>query len=58
MDKVILVFTGLFALAVVAVIVSQKAQTAKVIQALGTGVGGVINSAVSPVTGQAGATGP
>ena len=44
-------FTTLIMLAMVAVIVSQKAQTASIIQAIGTATGGAIGAAVSPVTG-------
>ncbi len=48
------VFTAIIGLAMVAVIVSQKANTAKVLQALTSGVGNVIGAAVSPVTGGGG----
>lgn len=44
------VFTALISLAVVAVIVSQKAQSASIIQALGSGVGAAIGAATAPVT--------
>jgi hypothetical protein len=44
-------FTMLFGVAVVAVLVSQKAQTSAVLQALGSGVGNVIGAATAPVTG-------
>lgn len=45
-------FTALIGLATVAVILSQNAQTASVLQALGSGVSTSIKAAVSPVTGQ------
>lgn len=44
-------FTALISLAVVAVILSQNAQTDKVITALGGAVSQSIGAAVSPVTG-------
>lgn len=41
---------GLFAvIAVVAVIVSQRAQTTAIIQALGAATGGVINASTAPL---------
>jgi len=43
-------FTALISLAVVAVILSQNAQTSQVIQALGTATAGSIGAAVAPVT--------
>lgn len=49
--KVVVIFTGLFGVAIVAVLVSQKAQTASVLQALGSSASSVIGAAVSPVTG-------
>lgn len=47
-------FTALFTVAIVAVIVSQKAQTAAILQALGTATASSIGAAVSPVTGSKG----
>lgn len=44
-------FGSLMVVATVAVIVSNRAQTAKVLNALGQGVGTTIGAAVSPVTG-------
>ena len=48
-------FTGILAsivgLAVLAVLVSKKAQTSSVIQAAGSGLSNVIAAAVKPVTG-------
>jgi hypothetical protein len=44
-------FTALFSVAIVAILVSQKAQTSSVLQALGSGVGNVIGAATAPVTG-------
>ena len=43
-------FTALLTVAVVAVIVSQHAQTSAVIQSLGTATAGAIGAAVAPVT--------
>lgn len=43
-------FTALISLAVVAVILSQNAQTSQVIQALGTATASSIGAAVAPVT--------
>ncbi len=45
------IFTGLIGVAMIAVLVSQKAQTAGVIQALASGVSSTIGAAVKPVTG-------
>jgi hypothetical protein len=45
------VFTLIIGVAVVAVLVSQQAQTAAVIQAIGSAAGNAIGTAVSPVTG-------
>lgn len=47
----IAVFGGLVSVAVIAVLVSQKANTAAVIQALGSGTSSVIGAATKPVTG-------
>lgn len=43
-------------LAVVAVIVGQKAQTSSVIQAGGTALSGIISAAVAPVAGNSAST--
>lgn len=48
--------TMAFGLAIVAVIVSQNANTSGVIQAGGSALGGVIGAAVAPVTGASGTT--
>lgn len=48
--KIIGIFTMLLTVAVVAVIVSQKAQTASIVQALGSAVSTSIGAAVAPVT--------
>ena len=48
---VVPIFTALFGVAIIAVLVSQHARTAEILQALGTGTAGVINAAVSPVVG-------
>jgi len=45
------VFFGIVGVAMIAVIVSQNAATAKVIQALGGGLSNVLNAATAPVTG-------
>jgi hypothetical protein len=50
-------FTALISLAVVAVILSQNAQTSQVIQALGTATSGSIAAAVAPVTNASSTTG-
>lgn len=50
--KVMVAFTALFTLAVIAVLVSQNASTSKVIQAFTGGTASVIGAAVSPVTGK------
>jgi CHASE1-domain containing sensor protein len=55
MDKgvgaLVAVFSLLIGLAMVAVLVSQKANTSAVIQALSSGGAGLLKAAVSPVTG-------
>lgn len=48
--KFFLFFSGIIGLAMVAVLVSQRAQTANVIQALGSATGSAIGAAVAPVT--------
>lgn len=45
----ITVLGGIITLAIVAVIVAQKAQTSQVIQGAGTALSGVIKAAVQPV---------
>lgn len=47
----ITVLGGIFTLAMVAVIVSQRAQTSTVLQGAGTALSSVINAAVSPLGG-------
>ena len=49
------VMTALFTVAVIAVLVSQNAQTSTVISALASGTGTVLNAATAPVTGSSGA---
>jgi len=44
-------FTGIVGVAMVAIIISQKANSAAVIQSLSSGIGNVIGAAVAPVTG-------
>ena len=45
------IFASIIGLAVIAVIVSQKAQTAGILQALGSAAGTAIGAATAPVTG-------
>jgi PRD1 phage membrane DNA delivery len=45
------IVAGILGLAIVAVIVSQKANTSTVISSAGTALSGIINAAVSPVAG-------
>ena len=45
------IFTAILGVAMVAIIVSQKANTSAVLQALSSGTSDVIKAAVSPVTG-------
>jgi hypothetical protein len=47
---IITVIAGIVGLAIVAVLVSKKAQTSTVIQGAGTALAGIINAAVQPVT--------
>lgn len=47
-------FGGLFAVAIIAVLVSQKANTEKVLKAFAGGTAEVLGAAVSPVTGGGG----
>jgi PRD1 phage membrane DNA delivery len=53
---VIGVIGAIIGLAIVAVVVSQRAQTPQVISAGGSALASIINAAVSPVVGQSGAT--
>lgn len=55
--SVVTVLTAIIGLAILAVLVSPKAQTARVLQAGGNAFGTVLGGALSPVTG-AGFTGP
>lgn len=48
--SVVAMFTALFTVAIVAVIVSQRANTAAILKAIGGSGAEVINAAVSPVT--------
>jgi hypothetical protein len=50
MDKAIGVFLGITTLAMVAVVVSKRSDTAKVITALLSGYSSAVKAAVSPVT--------
>jgi hypothetical protein len=47
----ITVLGGIFTLAMIAVLVSQKAQTSTLISGAGTALSSVINAAVAPVSG-------
>lgn len=47
------VVVAIIGLAIVAVLVSKRANTASVIQASGSSLGGLIAAAVSPITGAA-----
>jgi PRD1 phage membrane DNA delivery len=47
----VIVFGGIITLAMIAVLVSQKAQTSTVIQGAGTALSSVIGAAVAPVSG-------
>lgn len=51
-DKIVGVFIMIVGLAAIAVIVSKKSDTAKVLTALLNGFSSAIKSAVSPVTGK------
>lgn len=56
---IIVGFFGLIVgLAMVAVLVSQKAQTSSIISALATGGSSLISTAISPVTGTGGTVTP
>lgn len=48
-DSAVAIFGTLMTVAVVAVIVSQRAQTSNIIQAIGSATGGSINAAISPL---------
>lgn len=50
-NNVVAVFGSLMFVAVVAVIVSNRANTAHIIQALGSSTGSVIGAAVAPLGG-------
>lgn len=60
MDKglavLVAIWTALIGLAMVAILISQKAQTSNVIQALTAGGANLITSATAPITGTAGST--
>jgi cell shape-determining protein MreC len=49
-------FTAIVGVAMIAILISQKANTAKVIQAFSTGTSQVLGTALSPVTGQGSAS--
>lgn len=50
----IAVISGIIGLAIIAVLVSQKAQTSTVLQGAGTALSSIINAAVSPVSSNSG----
>ena len=54
-EPVVTVFAGLIGLAMVAVLVSNKANTGNVIGALGGAFSNAVSAAVSPVTGNSAA---
>jgi hypothetical protein len=49
-SNVVSVFGSLMFVAVVAVIVSNRANTSKIVQSIGTATGGVIGAAVAPLS--------
>jgi len=51
MEKLSSILAAIVGLAVLSVLVSKKAQTASVVQAMGKGFSSVIGAAVKPVTG-------
>jgi len=53
-NNVVAVFGMLVTIAVIAVIVSQRANTSSIIQAIGSSTGNVITAAVSPLNSQSG----
>lgn len=56
--NVVAIFGSLMFVAVVAVVVSNRANTSKIVQALGSATGGVIGAAVAPLgSGQQGGGG-
>lgn len=57
-NSAVAIFGSLMFVAVVAVVVSNRANTSKIVQALGSATGGVIGAAVSPLSaGSSGAGG-
>lgn len=50
-DQIIVILSGVIGLAIVAVLVSQKAQTGNVIAASGNAFASILGAAVAPVTG-------
>ena len=52
--SVVTVLTAIIGVAIIAVLVSQRAQTGSVIQAAGEAFSGALNAAESPVTGGSG----
>ena len=53
---IVAIFGSLIGLAVIAVIVSQRAQTASILGALGSAAGTAIGAATAPVTGASSTT--
>lgn len=51
LGALVAIFTAIIGVSMVAVILSQRSQTASVLQALGSALSSTIGAAVSPVTG-------
>jgi hypothetical protein len=51
MQPIVTIATAIIGVAILAVLVSKKANTSGVIQAAGTAFSGALNAATSPVTG-------
>lgn len=49
--SIVTIVSGIVGLAIVAVLVSQKAQTSTVVSSAGSALSGIIGAAVSPVVG-------
>ena len=56
-NNVVAVFGSLMFVAVVAVVVSNRANTSKIVQAIGTSTAGVIGAAVAPLSASGQGTG-
>lgn len=51
------IVSGIIMLAIISVVLSQKANTPQVLQAGGSALSAILNAAVSPITGSAGGFG-